>query len=663
MIKKTLITLSIATALLFSCSKETQTPDSSTLLWFNHPAQKWEEATPLGNGRIGAMDFGQTTRQVIQLNEESLWAGEPQDQLPVNGRIHMQKFRELILDHQYQKAYDYGMANLTFNPTSFRSYQTLGNLILDFNLPDEIVGYKRILDLSKGLETTVFEINGIKYKKRLLISAVDNLMQLEITVSKKHRLNLVINLEREKDASYYFQDDQSILMDGQIIDIAAPDAYDDNPGGSGSGGEHMRFAARVHVDQKGGTAEAYPAGIHISNANKVVIRLTAATDFNVTKLNFDRSIDPLEITRNIIDAASYKSAKEVLADHVNEHRNLFDQVGIELGETTAPGLCTYDRLARVVNGEADPLLDAQYYQFGRYLLMSSSRAPGRLPANLQGIWNNHMWAPWEADYHQNINLQMNYWPALSGNLEECFQPLVNFMLPTYEHGRTTADSLYGSDGWVAHTAASVFGRTTPSGSTKSSQMINGYGFPLAGAWMSLSLHRYYEYTLDTAFLENTAYPTLKGAAEFIRDYLTEDPSGYLVSVPSSSPENNFIDPESGKSQRLTYGSTIDNEIIREVIESFIAEAEVLDIDADYCSELKNILTKLPPVQIGANGTIMEWIEDYEEAEPGHRHMSHLFALHPSFQITPDGTPVMAEAARKTLERRLKYGGGHTGWSR
>lgn len=660
---KKLIPFLILIIAISACRKDISPRDSATVLWFDKPAEIWEEATPLGNGRIGAMDFGQIQRQVIQLNEESLWAGEPQSTLPENAEHHMNVFRAMLLENEYQKAYDYGMENLSFRPTSFRSYQTLGNLILDFNLPDSAPIYTRILDLEKGIETTSFVMGGLKISKKLLISSVDDILQLEITASKRHVLNLLVNLEREKDASYYFPDNETIVMDGQIIDIPSPEAYDDNPGGSGPGGEHMKFAARVKVKQEGGSLTAHPSGIQISNANKVIIRLTAATDFNVSTLNFDRSINPLEITEQILAKVADKSAKQVRLDHITEHQALFSQVELDLGQTTQPGLSTTERLNNVINGATDPLLDAQYYQFGRYLLMSSSRAPGRLPANLQGIWNKHMWAPWEADYHQNINLQMNYWPGLSGNLEECFYALDNFLIPTYELGKTTAEELYGSDGWVSHTATSLFGRTAPSGSTKSSQMINGYGFPLAGAWMSLYMFRYFEYTADTSYLENIAYPVMKGAAEFIRDYLTEHESGFIVSVPSSSPENNFIDPQTGKGQRLTYGATMDNQIIKEVLNKIIESERILNIDNGMSHDMRDIISKLAPTEIGANGTIMEWIEDYEEAEPGHRHMSHLFGLHPSYQITPDKTPDLAEAARKTLERRLSFGGGHTGWSR
>ncbi len=649
--------------LSFSCSKPKPDLDSPSILWFDRPASVWEEATPLGNGRIGAMDFGQVSHQEIQLNEESLWAGEPQNELPENGKYHMQQFRKMLLAEKYQEAYDYGMENLTFRPTSFRSYQTLGNLTLDFELEDSATKYSRVLDMANGIETTEFEIAGVKYIKRLLISAVDDALMLEITSSQKKALNLKVNIEREMDASVYFPDDKNILMDGQIIDIPAPEAYDDNAGGSGPGGEHMKFAARVHVKTKDGDTKSNPDGIQITGASKVYIFLTAATDFNVEKLNYDRSINPLAITSEIIEKIIAKTPKNIFLDHAAEHSGLFNQLSLDLGPTSAPGLSTYDRLKRVGGGENDPLLDAQYYQFGRYLLMSSSRAPGRLPANLQGIWNKHMWAPWEADYHQNINLQMNYWPGLSGNLEETFPALTNYLVPLYKRGETTADSLYDSDGWIAHIAGSLFGRTTPSGSSLSSQMINGYGFPLAGAWMSLTLYRYFEYTLDTSYLAKTVYPLMQGAAQFIEDYLMEHESGYLVSVPSSSPENNFIDPATGNSQRLTYGATMDNQIIREVLGACVNSATLLNKDPQKIRTWENIISRIPPTKIGANGTIMEWIEDYDEVQPGHRHMSHLFALHPAYQITPDETPEMAEAAIQTLNRRLSHGGGHTGWSR
>jgi len=649
--------------LYLSACGPTSDTDNSEELKFYRPASAWVEATPLGNGRLAAMDFGQINRQLLQLNEESLWAGCPQIDYPPDAGNHMKEFRRLLLGKQYEEAYNYGMEHLTFRPTSFRSFQPLAVLHLDFELVDSAENYERILDMSDGIERTDFTIDGITYTKELFISAVDNALVYKISSSELKALNVQISLDREKDADLYMPDDSTILLSGQIIDIEAPDDFDDNPGESGEGGAHMKFAARLKVVPKDGSIQANLSGIKVEAASEIILYLTAATDFEVKDLNFDRSIDPLKLSREAMDKILLKKYKDVRKDHIAEHKGFFDRVDLDLGPTTMEGADTYERITRVIAGETDPILDAQYYQFGRYLLMSSSRAPGVLPANLQGIWNDKFWAPWEADYHLNINLQMNYWPALAGNLAETFIPLISYFKPLSEKGYLTADTLYGSSGWIAHTAASLFGRTSPSGSTEASQLINGYAHPLAGAWMSLSLYRYFEYTLDTLFLRESAFAILQGAAQFVMDYLVEGENGELLTVPSSSPENNFIDPATGNSQRLTVGATMENQIIRELLSSTIAAGELLHADPGFIQSMKETKNRIPTTKIGANGTIMEWIEDYEEVEPGHRHMSHMFALHPSYQITPDETPELAKAAEATLERRLANGGGHTGWSR
>jgi len=294
--------------------------------------------------------------------------------------------------------------------------------------------------------------------------------------------------------------------------------------------------------------------------------------------------------------------------------------------------------------------------------MSSSRPPGRLGANLQGIWSDRMWAPWEADYHLNINLQMNYWPADLCNLSETVDPLTDWFEQLTLRGRLSAKRLYGADGWVAFTCTNPFGRTTPSGSTKSSQFQNGQCDPLAGAWMAMTLWRHYEFTQDENFLRERAYPILKGAAKFILDYLATDADGYLVAAPSTSPENSYIHPETGQAVRLTRGSTYHNQIIRAIFDAVIRSSSILGVDKAFAARLEESATKLPPLKIGADGTIREWIEDYKEREPGHRHMSHLMGLHPFDQITTD-TPRLLAAAGKTIARRLQHGGGHTGWSR
>lgn len=358
------------------------------------------------------------------------------------------------------------------------------------------------------------------------------------------------------------------------------------------------------------------------------------------------------------DAAT-KSWDAIKSDHVNEHRSIMDRVILELGGAELRNQPTDQRILRMKQGEADPALVTDFFQFGRYLLMSSSRRPGRLPANLQGIWNHRMWAPWESDYHLNINLQMNYWPADVTNLSETMDSLVDWFEPLTERGKKPAEILYGADGWVAYHATNIFGRVTGSGSNKGSQFNNGFLDPLAGAWMAMTLWRHYEFTQDEQFLAEKAYPILKGAAVFLLDYLREDGDGYLVVVPSTSPENKFIDPETGEHFRITRGSTYHNTIVQVVFEAVVAGSKELDIDSELRTKLTAALGKLPPVKVGANGTIQEWIEDYKEANPKHRHVSHLLGLHP-FSTIQEKDARLFEAAAKTLERRGF--GGDVGWS-
>ena len=376
-------------------------------------------------------------------------------------------------------------------------------------------------------------------------------------------------------------------------------------------------------------------------------------------MSFDRRIDPAREANRLLGQAAKKTWPELLRDHVAEHRSCFDRVALDLGGSSHRELPTDERLAALRRGEEDPGLVALYFQYGRYLLMSSSRSPGHLPANLQGIWNASMWAPWEADYHLNINLQMNYWPADVCNLPETMESLVNWLTGLSEKGRVSARRLYGNRGWVGFTTTNVFGRTTPGGSNRDSQFVNGALDPLAGAWMAMTLWRHYEFTSDEAFLRQRAYPVLKGAAEFLLDYLVEDGNGKLVIVPSTSPENSYIHPETGQAVRITRGSTYHTSIVRAVFRSLIEGSRVLNHDEPLRREVEAALAKLPPMQIGADGTIQEWIEDYKEREPSHRHMSHLIGLYPFSQISP-GNADLFEAASKTIEKRGF--GGDVGWS-
>jgi alpha-L-fucosidase 2 len=336
-------------------------------------------------------------------------------------------------------------------------------------------------------------------------------------------------------------------------------------------------------------------------------------------------------------------------------------VQLQISDVNIDTIPTDRRIARLSEQGHDKYLSQLFFQYGRYLLMSSSGGRARLPANLQGVWGDEIWARWEADYHLNINLQMNYWQADVCNLSETFDPLSDFMVRLSERGRITADKFIGSEGWMAHTVANPFGRTTPGGSSPSSQINNGYCFPLAGAWMSMSLWRHYQFNQDVDYLGETVYPVIRGAAQFILDFLVENEKGELVTVPSYSPENTYLDPVSGKPLRNTKAATIDILIIRDIFQACLDAEEILAEDG-LSDQIRSATEKLPELKIGANGTLQEWYEDYEEAEPGHRHISHLYALHPSSQIT-QANPALLDAAQKTLEKRLSDGGGQTGWSR
>lgn len=631
-------------------------------LWYDKPAERWVEALPLGNGRLGAMVFGKISKEQIQLNEESLWAGEPVDPFPDEPQKYLRQVQALLLEGKTREAHLLAQEKLTAHPTSFRSYQLLGELLFDFGHRGDVEDYRRILDMERGIARVKYSIDGVSYTRETFISAVDDVVVFRMLSDKPGSINVKISMRREKDAKVSAFGGNQILLDGQIIDIAAPEGYDDNPGGSGPSGEHMKFAARVIVRHKGGQIDSNTDSLKVKNADWFVLLLTAATDYNLEKMNYDRSIDPARISEKILGRAARKSYKKLLSNHVKEHKSLFNRVSINLGDRGGCGKPTDERLRALREGGRDDHLITQYFQFGRYLLMSSSRSPGRLPANLQGIWNKHMWAPWESDYHMNINLQMNYWPADLCNLPETVDPLTGWFERVVQRGYATAKRFYGARGWVAFHSSNVFGRTTAGGSTKESQVVNGLSFPFAGAWMSLMLWRHYEYTQDREFLREKVYPILKGAADFVLDYLIEDKNGYLVTAPSSSPENNYVDPVTGKPERMTVASTVDMQIIHALFSACIEAGEILDVDHEYRGRLENTLKRLPPVRIGKDGTIQEWIKDFTEVEPGHRHMSHLFGLHPFSQIT-SRSPNLFEAARKTIERRLRHQGGHTGWSR
>ncbi|MGE5741652.1 MAG: glycosyl hydrolase family 95 catalytic domain-containing protein, partial [Candidatus Aminicenantes bacterium RBG_16_66_30] len=425
---------------------------------------------------------------------------------------------------------------------------------------------------------------------------------------------------------------------------------------SGPGGAHMRFAAALKVIAQGGRVTAAGEALRVEGARGLTILLAAATDYDPARLDFDPGADPVARSVETLSKVRRFSYRELRARHVAEHRALYDRVALDLGgRPEAADLPTDERLERVKAGGEDAGLAALYFQYGRYLLLGSSRRPGVLPANLQGIWNQDLEAAWNSDFHTNINLQMNYWPAEVANLSETVAPLADFIGRLTVPGTVTARKTYGARGWTLHHLTDPFGRTGVADG------IWGVS-PMAGPWMTFPLWDHYEFTADTAFLRNVAYPIMKGSAEFVADFLVPSPEGWLVTAPSHSPENAYIDPKTGKPESLTYAATIDIEIARALFENCIRAAGILGVDAELSARLKELEKKLPPLRIGKFGNLQEWIKDFDEAEPGHRHMSHMLALYPLAQITPE-TPDLLEAARRTIARRLEHGGGQTGWSR
>ena len=630
---------------LSSCESPTETTKDYTL-WYNQPATIWEEALPIGNGRLGAMVFGNPFQECIQVNEESLWSGAPINSNNPKAAGSLDKIRELILNHHYEAAMKLASKTMVGTPPCVRSYQTLGNILLDYAIQDT-TQYKRSLQLNQGVATTSFQSQGIQYKQEVFASATDNVLVAHLSAFQKEGLSVWVRLNREKDAQISIQGNE-IIMEGQVIDEDSPS--------TGKGGKHMKFAAQLRVLHQGGQIEIKDEGIYIDKAQEATLLLTAATDYDLEQMNFDRSIQPLNLCKQIIEQACKQDYSSLWTRHIDDHASIFNRVSIDLGETAQDHLPTDQRLEAVKAGAEDPGLIALYFQYGRYLLMNSSRTPGVLPANLQGIWNKDFDAPWGSDFHTNINLQMNYWPAEVCNLSETALPLIQFMEKLQTPGSVTAKEMYRSRGWTVHHLTDPFGRTA---------VMDGiWGcFPMGGPWMTFPIYEHYAFTQDTKFLKETAYPIMKSSALFVLDFLVKDRKGQWVTAPSNSPENAYIDPFTGKSQSITYGATMDTQIITELFNNCILSSSILGEDKAFADTLQQVLKELPPVKVSPSlGGIQEWIEDYQEAAPGHRHMSHLLGLHPGTQITPS-TPELFAAAQKTIELRLSAGGGHTGWSR
>jgi alpha-L-fucosidase 2 len=641
-----IIWLNLILLLFCSCSEDDKTHDQTYLLWYEKPAGQWVEALPLGNGRLGAMVFGNPEKERIQFNEESLWAGSKIDNNNPQSLDNLVQIQQMIFDGDYKSAVRMASDCMVGTPPRIRSYQPFGDLILNYHWKDQPRNYKRELHLNRGIATTIFEVGTNLIKQEVFISAPHDLIAVRISSSEP--ISLDVSLVRERDAVVHTTSDGRIFMTGQIID-------QDDPR-SGPGGAHMKFSSIAKLSGKGGKLVNKEEGIACRDVNDVIIYLTAATNYDIDILNYSPAVDATAECERILKGINGLSFAQIKKAHIVNHSDMFDRVSLSFEKDTLTNIPTDQRLKRLKEGATDNGLVATFFQYGRYLLMGSSRQPGRLPANLQGVWNEHFNAPWNSDFHTNINLQMNYWPAEVCNLPETSLILARFMEKITEPGAVTAKKMYGASGWTLHHLTDVFGRTGVADG------VWGVS-PLAGPWMTFPIYRHFQFTRDTAYLESI-YPILKGSAEFVLDFLIKSPEGYLVTNPSHSPENAFFVPGTHNQEYsvLTYSATIDIQIINELFDIIITASEILGKDQVFAEKIKETQKLLPPIKIGKDGTIQEWIQDYEEVEPGHRHMSHLLGLYPLAQITPE-TPQFFDAAQKTIQKRLAHGGGHTGWSR
>ncbi len=632
--------------LLVSCQLK-QKSESHLRLWYKQPAQKWVEALPVGNGRLGAMVYGNPVNETIQINEESIWAGCKVENNNPDALKHLPELRKALFDSEYAKAKKIAEDNFVGIPPQVRSYQTFGNLLINYQWGLQPTGYSRELDLETGIATTFFTVGDKKFKQKVWVSAPDNLMVVQIESENGGLINSAFSLYRGKDATLEIIPSGMIKMKGQIVD-------EENPK-KGPAGPHMRFAGELRLKANSGTVSVKDTSLVVSGAKSITASFTAATDYNIEKLDFDSAIDPANTCETILDRASVYTPEILETRHLIDYQSFFGRVKLTLGTDTLSKLPTDERLLNVQKDGADNGLMSLYFQYGRYLLMNSSRKPGVLPANLQGIWNKEFNAPWNSDFHTNINLQMNYWPAEICNLSETAEPLSVFMSKLMVPGAVTAQKMYGTSGWTLHHLTDPFGRTGVADGV--------WGItPMNGPWMTFPVYEHFLFTRDTTYLRTVAYPLLKGSAEFVLGYLSRSPEGYLVTNPSHSPENTFFDKAANAQSMLTYAATVDVEICNALFDYCSEAAEILRADQDFVAKLRETQKQFPPVKINLKGCIQEWIRDFDEPEPGHRHMSHLLGLYPLALFTPEN-PDLFKAANASIERRLSQGGGHTGWSR
>lgn len=624
----------VASCLLVSITIFQGNAQQKLKLHYDKPSTNWNEALPIGNGRLGAMVFGNPQKEELQLNEETVWAGEPGNNVPKNVYSNIEEIRKLLFENKNKEAQD--LANKTFPRQAPKDlnygmpYQTVGSLWIEFPGHEKYSDYKRDLDIEKAVSSVSYKANGVNYKREIFASFADDVILVKLTADKKKSISFSLSATSPQVVTNFKTQDDKLFFEGTSGDA-------DNKKGK------IKFVGEAACTLKGGKLTASADKLTIINADEVIIRISIATNFKNYK---DLSVDPTEKASAILAKASKKSYAESYQNHVAAYQKYFNRVSLYLGDSPQSNKTTDVRIKEFATSY-DPQLVGLYFQFGRYLLISSSQ-PGNQPANLQGIWNHKLNPSWDSKYTVNINTEMNYWPAEITNLSEMHQPLFSMLKDLAETGKESASEMYHAKGWNMHHNTDLWRMTG---------VVDGgfYGlWPMGGAWLTQHLWQHYLYTGDKVFLKEF-YPVLKGAAQFYLDVLQEEPEHkWLVVAPSMSPENTYE-----SSVGVSAGTTMDNQLVFDVFNNIIDASKILETDSRFADSVAVALKRLPPMQIGKLSQLQEWLHDWDKPNDHHRHISHLYGLFPSGQISPFRTPQLVEAAKNTL---ISRGDVSTGWS-
>ncbi len=623
------------------------------LLRFDRPAKQWVEAGPVGNGRLGAMVFGGVAAERLQLNEATLWSGGPKDCNNPAARAVLPQVRAAVFAGRFQEAEE--LCKKMQGPYN-QSYQPLGDLKLDFGNGAVTTSYERALDLDRAVATTRYQMGEVTFTREVFASFPDQLIVVRLTSDHPGTLSFSAILDSLLRHEVPVAQGRTLVLRGKAPSHVDPVYLRTAPDPVRYGEEGMTFEVHLETRIEGGALRAEGSLLQVKDADAVTLLLSAATSFN----GYDKSPardgrNPAALARRPLAAAAERNYADLLARHLADHQALYRRVALDLeGSAVAPALTTEQRLVRLAEGAPDPGLATLMFNYGRYLLIASSR-PGGQPANLQGIWNDAIRPPWSSNYTININTEMNYWPAEVANLAECHEPLFDFITELAVNGRQTAQINYGAHGWVSHHNADLWRQSAPVGDGSGNPVWANYA--VSGPWLCQHLWEHYAFGGDRKFLRERAWPLLKGSAEFCLDWLVDDGHGHLVTAPSASPEIGFTTPD-GTRGVVTYATTMDMAIIWDLFTNTLAAARELGIEPDFAAKIAAARARLYPPKIGHRGNLQEWAQDFMEQDPHHRHVSHLFGVHPGKQITP-ATPELFAAARRSLELR---GDDGTGWS-